>query len=397
MNEKRRDSKYSKYNRYHRRAKAKYGRGFHVRSSSGTSRLLAKTLALAAILVVGILVFLAIHGIPNNLGSLLGTTSIEQSNGSLEPENLSDDGIKNLIPAYSDSPYVVLNSNEPVFSRSEISTKAYERLGDLDRLGRCTGALACLGAEIMPSESQERGSISEIHPTGWQSVQYKSVSGGSLYNRCHLIGWQLTGNDAVDRNLITGTRYMNEDGMEPFECRVAEYLRRTGNHVMYRVTPVFKGRELVARGVHMEAWSVEDEGAGVSFNVYCYNVQPNIVINYKNGDNESTIEDDRITDSSSYAKSNSNSSGTSGSSSGKNASSSGSSDRDSTSNKNSSDQQSSGKKSSTTYVLNTNTMKFHYSFCESVRDMSSRNRENTTKSRSELIREGYDPCGRCRP
>lgn len=393
MSGNRRHSKHNRYNRYNRRSITKYGREFNVRSSSGTARLLSKTLVLVAIIAIGLIVFLAIHGIPDNLGSLLGPNSIEKSDGSLEPENLTDTSIKKSIPAYSDSPYVVLNNNEPDFSRSEISTKAYERLGDLDRFGRCTGALACLGAEIMPSESQERGSISEIHPTGWQSVQYKSVSGGSLYNRCHLIGWQLTGNDAVDRNLITGTRYMNEDGMEPFECRVAEYLRRsrTGNHVMYRVTPVFKGRELVARGVHMEAWSVEDEGAGISFNVYCYNVQPNIIINYKNGDNESTIEDDRITDSSGWnssskVKRKSNSSGTFDSSS-----ANGSSNASDTSGT------LSGKNSSTTYVLNTNTMKFHYPSCESVQDMSSRNRENTTKSRSELISDGYEPCGRCRP
>lgn len=422
----RRNNRY-KYSKY--RQSGRYTRNSTGSSGTSVRRILShlpvRVLAIIGILAIALVAFLAIHGLPDSLDSFFGSTTIEQSDGSLEPENLSDASITESIPAYTDSPYVTINGNEPTFDRSEISTKAYEKLGDLDRRGRCTSALACLGEEIMPSESQERGNISEIHPTGWQSVQYKSVNGGSLYNRCHLIGWQLTGNDAVDRNLITGTRYMNEDGMEPFECRVAEYLRRTGNHVMYRVTPVFKGREQLARGVHMEAWSVEDNGAGISFNVYCYNVQPNILIDYKDGDNESTIEGDEITDSSGWnsasqsgsssAKNKNNSSGSSDSASGsgssnasgtsgssgknstKSSASSGSSDKNSAGSDSSSDKQSSGKQSSITYVLNTNTMKFHNPSCESVQDMSSRNRKDTTKSRSELISEGYEPCGWCQP
>ena len=185
------------------------------------------------------------------------------------------------IPDYEGEPYVVLNDNEPDFTEAEITTEAYEDYSDLDALGRCGEAEACIGEELMPTG--ERESISSVKPTGWVNEKYDSVDGGYLYNRCHLIGYQLSGENANEENLITGTRYMNVEGMLPFEDMVADYVHETDNHVMYRVTPVFEGDDLVASGVQMEAESVEDDGEGVSFNVYVYNVQPDITIDYATG------------------------------------------------------------------------------------------------------------------
>ena len=185
------------------------------------------------------------------------------------------------IPAFSDTPYIVINDNEPEFSDEMMVTKAYESYAELDSLGRCGAAVACIGTELMPTE--ERGSIGQVKPSGWQTVKYDFVDGKYLYNRCHLIGFQLTGENANVRNLITGTRYMNTEGMLPFENMVADYIKETGNHVLYRVTPIFKDNELVARGVQMEARSMEDDGEGICFHVYVYNVQPGITIDYATG------------------------------------------------------------------------------------------------------------------
>ncbi|MBR0373082.1 MAG: DNA/RNA non-specific endonuclease [Mogibacterium sp.] len=195
------------------------------------------------------------------------------------------------IPEYSGEPYVVINGNVPEFSDEEIVTESYEFYSPLDGLGRCGTAMACIGKDLMPTG--ERQQISSIHPTGWHSNRYDFVDQEMLFNRCHLIAFQLAGEDLNDRNLITGTRYLNTIGMLPFEEEVGYYVRRTGNHVMYRVSPIFKGNELVARGVHMEALSVEDGGKGICFNVYCYNVQPRIEIDYATGDNwEVEVEED---------------------------------------------------------------------------------------------------------
>lgn len=328
----------------------------------------------AAILLVAAIALTAGDQIPALSDLLSGNsvkTSMSLSKDSLPAKNLSDTSIRETIPAYSGEPTCEINNGKPEFKKSEIKTKAYERLGDLDSQGRCTEALACLGKEIMPGRNQERGSISEVHPTGWHSVQYKSVSGGSLYNRCHLIGWQLTGNDAVERNLMTGTRYMNVEGMEPFESKVAEYLRSTGNHVMYRVTPVFKGDEELARGVHMEAMSVEDGGRGISFNIYCYNVQPKIQLDYKTGESKSTISGDA-----------------NGYRTRKNGKTYSTKPLKSASGK---------KNTGTKYIVNTNTRKFHNPSCYSVQRMSESNTWRTNESRDKLISEGYEPCGNCHP
>ena len=187
------------------------------------------------------------------------------------------------VPEFSGEPYVVLNGNEPDFTDEEKTTESYEHYSDLDSLGRCGPAYANIGVDLMPTEKRE--SIGKVKPTGWQTAKYDNIDGKYLYNRCHLIGFQLTGENANEKNLITGTRYMNVEGMLPFENQVADYVASTGNHVLYRVTPAFVDTELVARGVEMEAYSVEDQGRGVCFHVYCYNVQPGVEIDYATGEN----------------------------------------------------------------------------------------------------------------
>ncbi len=188
------------------------------------------------------------------------------------------------LPAYSGTAYTIVNGNQPNFSASELTTKGYEKYSSLDSRGRCGVALASCGKEIMPGANEERGSISSIKPSGWVQAKYSGISGGYLWNRCHLIGWQLSAENANKQNLITGTRYMNINGMLPFENMVADYIRETGNHVAYRITPIFEGSNLVCSGVQMEAYSIEDEGNGICFNIYCYNVQPGITINYATGE-----------------------------------------------------------------------------------------------------------------
>ena len=212
------------------------------------------------------------------------------ANGSLTLDNLLVElGLKpppavvmEDVPDYSGQPYVVLEDNWPGFDAGELTLEPFERYSELDYLGRCGAAYAKICLEIMPTEP--RGDIGQVRPSGWQTVKYDSVDGKYLYNRCHLIGYQLAGENANPQNLITGTRYMNVEGMLPFENMVDDYVENTGNHVLYRVTPVFEGSNLVASGVQMEAFSVEDEGEGVCFNVYVYNVQPGIGIDYATGE-----------------------------------------------------------------------------------------------------------------
>lgn len=252
-----------------------------------------------------------------------------------------------LIPYYSDSPYSIINDNEPFFEESDYTTESFETYSPLDSLGRCTMAFANVSTDTMPTE--ERGSISQVKPTGWQSTKYDNVDGGYLYNRCHLIGWQLTAENANEENLITGTRYLNVTGMLPFENMVADYIKETGNHVLYRVTPIFFDDDLVAYGVRMEAKSVEDDGEGICFHVFCYNVQPGIDIDYSDG--TSALSETEPTEST-------------------------------------------GKQ---TYILNTNSQTFHLPDCSSVSSMSDKNKEEFSGSREELIEEGYKPCSRCNP
>lgn len=287
------------------------------------------------------------------------------------------------VPAYSGKPYTAVNNNEPYFTSDNLTTEAFENYSELDALGRCGVAYANVCLETMPTE--KRGSISEVKPTGWHSVKYDNVDGKSLYNRCHLIGYQLTAENANQQNLITGTRYLNVDGMLPFENMVADYVKETDNHVLYRVTPIFTGDNLVADGVLMEGYSVEDEGDGICFCVYAYNVQPGITIDYATGDSWLSSE-----------KGNSNSS-----SGGNSAVSQSAADKSGT--QQAAVQTESVKETSapvstgTEYILNTNTKKFHYPSCSSVKQMKASNKKEYTGSRDDLIAQGYDPCKKCNP
>lgn len=287
------------------------------------------------------------------------------------------------VPAYSGEPYTAVNNNEPYFTSDNLTTEAFENYSELDALGRCGVAYANVCLETMPTE--KRGSISEVKPTGWHSVKYDNVDGKSLYNRCHLIGYQLTAENANQQNLITGTRYLNVDGMLPFENMVADYVKETDNHVLYRVTPIFTGDNLVADGVLMEGYSVEDEGDGICFCVYAYNVQPGITIDYATGDSWLSSE-----------KGNSDSS-----SGGNSAVSQSAADKSGT--QQAAVQTESVKETSapvstgTEYILNTNTKKFHYPSCSSVKQMKASNKKEYTGSRDDLIDQGYDPCKKCNP
>ena len=287
------------------------------------------------------------------------------------------------VPAYSGEPYTAVNNNEPYFTSDNLTTEAFENYSELDALGRCGVAYANVCLQTMPTE--KRGSISEVKPTGWHSVKYDNVDGKSLYNRCHLIGYQLTAENANQQNLITGTRYLNVDGMLPFENMVADYVKETDNHVLYRVTPIFTGDNLVADGVLMEGYSVEDEGDGICFCVYAYNVQPGITIDYATGDSWLSSE-----------KGNSDSS-----SGGNSAVSQSAADKSGT--QQAAVQTESVKETSapvstgTEYILNTNTKKFHYPSCSSVKQMKASNKKEYTGSRDDLIAQGYDPCKKCNP
>ncbi len=303
------------------------------------------------------------------------------------------------VPAYSGSPYCEINGNCPFFTNEEMTAESFESYGELDSLGRCQTCIASIGKDLMPTE--KRGNIGNVHPTGWHLVKYAGIDGNYLYNRCHLIGYQLTGENANTRNLITGTRYLNVDGMLTFENKTADYIESTGNHVMYRVTPIFEGDNLLASGVLMEAKSVEDNGTGLSFCVYCYNVQPGVTIDYATGDS-SGPEFTGSSSSSSSSSASSSSSGSSGSYSGSGSSSGSASSYDSGAGASSGSAGSSGavaagSSSSSSYVLNTNTKKFHRPSCGSVSTIKDSNRQDYTGSRQDLINQGYEPCKKCNP
>lgn len=276
------------------------------------------------------------------------------------PQDLQKTPVGNItldqVPAFSDKPYIPINANVPFFTEEEITDESFESYAPLDSLGRCGVAIACVGIDLMPTE--DRKSISSVKPSGWQSVQYDIVSGKDLYNRCHLIGFQLTGENANKYNLITGTRYLNVDAMLPFENMVADYVKETENHVMYRVTPIFHGNELVARGVLIEGYSVEDEGADICFNIYCYNNQPGIVIDYATGLSRLATEDEWsqttvVTTTTDPAK--------------------------------------------VEYVLNKKSKKFHLPSCSGAKTISDANRGSQVGDRQDLINQGYSPCGTCDP
>ncbi len=252
------------------------------------------------------------------------------------------------IPQFNDVPYVALYDNVPDFNEEELTSDSFEEYSELDYLGRVGMAVASIGVDIMPTEDRE--SIGMIKPTGWQTAKYEHVEGDYLYNRCHLIGFQLTGENANELNLMTGTRYMNVDGMLPFENMIADYVKETHNHVLYRVIPHYVEEELVARGVQLEAYSIEDAGAGVSFNVFVYNNQPGIVIDYATG-NSSEVSSS-ISTSEDYQKID-------------------------------------------TYILNLSSKKYHEIICPSVETIAEHNYQEYTGTIDELHVMGYASCNEC--
>lgn len=282
---------------------------------------------------------------------LLGLLLCLVLTGCQEPLSFQQDSsqaILSEVPATLDQPYVPLNDNVPQFEPDELTTQSFESYSDLDELGRCGVAYANLSSDLMPTEQRE--SISSVKPSGWQSVTYDEVDGKYLYNRCHLIGYQLSAENANEKNLITGTRYMNVEGMLPFENMVADYIKETDHHVLYRVTPVFEGDNLVASGVQIEAESVEDQGEGIAFNVFVYNQQPGIAIDYATGDSTEIQKTD-----------------------------------------------SPSQETSRLYILNTSSHKFHLPSCTSVSQIKDKNKSSYTGLATDLINEGYDPCGSCHP
>lgn len=294
---------------------------------------------------------------------VIDETDVEQFEQSVEShQNVTTEIVYTgyEIPDYSGTDIITLNNNVPVFNT--VSESSYEYYSDLDPLGRCGVCEACIGQDIMPTEPREE--IGSVTPSGWVQAKYDMAVTQSdspyLYNRCHLIGFQLAGENANEKNLITGTRHFNVDLMLIYEDIVADYVKNTGNHVMYRVTPVYNGGDLVAKGVQMEGYSVEDNGLGVCFNVFCYNVQPGVTIDYSTGAStgpeftgtETSVVEQTVPEPAT---------------------------------------------DETSYVLNTNSMKFHLPDCSSVSQMAEHNRQDVSWTRDECIANGYSPCGVCHP
>ncbi|MDD8048604.1 MAG: DNA/RNA non-specific endonuclease [Thomasclavelia sp.] len=266
------------------------------------------------------------------------------------------------VPAFSGKAYVAINNNNPYFTKSDYTTTSFEKYSSLDSLGRCSFAYACVGKDIMPTT--KRGSIGSVKPTGWQTIKYDSVDGKYLYNRCHLLAYELTGENANNQNLITGTRYLNINGMLPFENMIADHIKEVNDHVMYRVTPIFEGNNLVASGVLMEGYSVEDNGAAIKFCVYVYNVQPGITIDYSNGNSSSDSTSTNYTPVTPTPEV---------------------SPTPATDN------------TTATYVLNTNTKVFHKDSCWCIKRMADKNKQIITTSPSSLEAQGYSRCKVCNP
>lgn len=251
-----------------------------------------------------------------------------------------------VIPVWDGEPWLIVDGNTPGFTEADLTTEAFERYSALDALGRCGSAYACVSQALLADEN--RGSLASVTPTGWVNREYDFIDGKYLYNRCHLLGFQLTGNDASKRNLITGTRYLNIQGMLPYENQVAVHVKENGHHVLYRVTPRFRENELVCRGVQMEAYCVEcGSDDPFMFHVFCYNVQPGVLIDYETGESE-------------FSEIGLNS-------------------------------------EKKTYILNTASKKFHDPKCANAESISDKNREKIKCTREELIYRGYEPCGICKP
>lgn len=295
-------------------------------------------------------IFLSVFLTASTITGCTAPQSAEHQTHQTPIQTTADEINFSTVPDYTEEPIYVYNNNQPLFTKQEITDDAYESYSDLDELGRVGTATACLGPETLPTENRE--DISSVAPSGWINHSYDIVDGGYLYNRCHMIGFQLSGENDNKENLFTGTRYMNVDGMLPYENQTKEYIDETDNHVMYRVTPDFEDDNLVCDGVLMEAYSVEDNGSGLSFCIYVYNVQPGITIDYTTGENYT-----------------SNTTQTSNTSNTKN----------------------------TTYILNTNSKIIHIPSCNSVAKMAEHNKKEYTGSYEALIKEGYHPCQNCNP
>lgn len=313
-----------------------------LKLSNKTRQILLGILIILGIALILTILFMPEDRIENNQAETEKHLTIGES-VELEKENLDKD---TGYPKYSGQPYAVIHNNIPYFEDEELKTESFESYSELDELGRCGVAIAGVGQDIMPTE--DRGSIGSVKPSGWQTAKYDCVDGKYLYNRCHLIGFQLTGENANKGNLITGTRSMNVDGMLPFENMIADYVKETGNHVLYRVTPVFVGENLVANGVLMEAKSVEDNGEGILFCVYVYNVQEGVEIDYATGNSRLATQ---------------------------------------------SDKQNGQEK----YILNTNNKKIHKPDCHHVEEIKEENREEYIGSKEDLLGQGYVTCGNCKP
>ena len=298
------------------------------------------------------------------------------------------------VPAYDGKAYVAVNDNIPFFTEEELSSASYETYGELDPLGRCTVCVASVGQDLIPAE--ERGNIGMVKPTGWHTVKYDFVDGKYLYNRCHLIGYQLTGENANEKNLITGTRYLNIEGMLPFENMVADYVKETDQHVMYRVTPVFEGDNLLAAGVLMEGKSVEDNGEGVLFCVFAYNVQPGVSIDYATGESfaDGTIVNDTSVQEETQQPADNVQQEETQQPADNNVQQKETQQPADTNVQQEETQQSA---ETQTYVLNTNTHKFHKPGCYSVEKIKPENYAEFTGTREEAIAYGYDPCKNCNP
>lgn len=275
-------------------------------------------------------------------------------------KKLTESARLSKVPEYTGKDFEIINNNIPLFSDEYLSSQSYEFYGDLDSLGRCTVGIANISKDIMPTE--KRGSIGMIKPSGWHLDKYDFVDGKYLYNRCHLVGYQLSGENANEKNLITGTRYMNIGRMLDIENQVAEYCRTSNNHVLYRVTPIFVGNELVARGVLMEAKSCEDNGHSICLCVFCFNVQPNVTIDYATGNNKLNGTATTTQKPAATTKASATTQGN----------------------------------STTVYViLNTNTKKYHEASCSSVSKIKAANKQEYRGTIDALIAQGYSPCKIC--
>ena len=310
-----------------------------------------RIVSISALILTLLLVFCTFAG-------CAGTTQEDSKESAQAPISLDS------IPAFDGkTPYVTIGDGKPFFTSEEMTVTSYESYAELDELGRCGVTIACVGKDIMPTE--DRGSIGSVKPSGWVTVKYDIVDGKYLYNRCHLIGFQLTGENANRQNLITGTRFMNVEGMLPFENMVADYVKETGNHVMYRVTPIFEGTNLVAHGVLMEAKSVEDNGEGIEFCVYVYNNQPGIIIDYRNGDS-------KLDDGTSFPTD--------------------------TPEENPEENPGESTEETSTYIINKSTKKVHTEDCRYAKDIKEENKEVYVGILDDILTDGdFSACGTCKP